>query len=300
MTNEIKQAFGHPEVRAIATRGSDFADRISVRGHIEDVEIGAFQAERDNTQRLKFDLVVEVADHQGAASDDVDLILSYDSLTDAISHELAAERLDLLETLAEKIAARVLLQPQACRVFVRIEKLDRGSGALGVEIVRGRDQHAKPTEIKSTTAPILVYLKTHTEFSRWLDNFEKLSAPVVICLEKPKTPTPAATDERSRQHIDLLEIEQSVWALASQDDRCLVVSSRTELDWAIAQNALCIWVPTKTVMNAVNGPKGKVSGLELTRWLAEELNAKRLISVADGQKTSGFESFRSSDFKDFT
>ena len=37
------------------------------------------------------------------------------------------------------VADRILLEPQAMRVFVRIEKLDRGPGALGVEIVRARD-----------------------------------------------------------------------------------------------------------------------------------------------------------------
>ena len=46
-------------------------------------------------------------------------------------HELAEERLNLLETLAERIADRILHAPQALRVFVRIEKLDRGPGALG-------------------------------------------------------------------------------------------------------------------------------------------------------------------------
>ena len=52
--------------------------------------------------------------------------------------ELAAERLNLLETLAARVAERILAEPQAMRVFVRVEKLDRGPGALGVEIVRAR------------------------------------------------------------------------------------------------------------------------------------------------------------------
>ena len=50
----------------------------------------------------------------------------------------AAERLNLLETLAEKVAERLLAEPAAMRVFVRIEKLDVGPYALGVEIVRSR------------------------------------------------------------------------------------------------------------------------------------------------------------------
>lgn len=64
----------------------------------------------------------------------MDKILSYDRLTEAIAAELAAERLNLLETLADRIAARILREPQAERVFLRIEKLDRGPWVLGSKL----------------------------------------------------------------------------------------------------------------------------------------------------------------------
>ena len=84
--------------------------------------------------------------HTAAQDDDVDKVISYDTITEAIEHELAAERVNLLETLAERVAARCLADPRAVRVFVRIEKLDRIPGALGVEIVRSRlpGQRAAP------------------------------------------------------------------------------------------------------------------------------------------------------------
>ena len=73
--------------------------------------------------------------------------MSYDRVTEAIALELADERLNLLETLAERVAERILLEPQAMRAFVRIEKLDRGPGALGVEIVRVRQR--MPTDVSA-------------------------------------------------------------------------------------------------------------------------------------------------------
>ena len=73
-----------------------------------------------------------------AATDDVDQVLSYDTITEAIEYQLHVERLNLLETLAERIAAQILTHAQALRAFVRIEKLDRIPGSLGVEIVRTR------------------------------------------------------------------------------------------------------------------------------------------------------------------
>ncbi|MCX8509009.1 MAG: dihydroneopterin aldolase, partial [Rhodobacteraceae bacterium] len=122
--------------------GDNPPDRISLRDYVVAADIGAFQQERGQVQRLRFNMAVELRPQDGAATDDVDLILSYDRLIEAVDAELAAERLNLLETLAERIAARVLCEPQALRVFLRIEKLDRGPFDLGVEIVRARDRDA--------------------------------------------------------------------------------------------------------------------------------------------------------------
>ena len=153
MADEIRLAFAHPSERAIATEGDAPRDRISLRDHVRDVEIGAFQAERGHTQRIRFDVVVEVMPFTAPLDDDVDRILSYDRVSEAISTELAAERVNLLETLAERIAERILLEPQAMRAFVRIEKLDRGPGALGVEIVRSRRDFGAHLSEASSTCP---------------------------------------------------------------------------------------------------------------------------------------------------
>ena len=139
MSSEIHLAFAHPKERSEANETEPVYDRISLRDHIVEVEIGAFQSERGSKQRVCFNIVVEVKPLDHKIEDDVDRILSYDRVTEAITIELNVERLNLLETLAERIADRILIEPQAIRVFVRIEKLDRGPGALGVEIVRSNE-----------------------------------------------------------------------------------------------------------------------------------------------------------------
>ena len=141
MIDDIHLAFAHPEERAAAT-AAGVPDRISLRDYIVTVEIGAFQAERGTQQRIRFNVVVEVQPPTGPMDDDVDRILSYDRVTEAITSALAAERLNLLETLAERVAELIIASPQAMRVFVRIEKLDRAPGALGVEIMRDRGRIA--------------------------------------------------------------------------------------------------------------------------------------------------------------
>lgn len=277
MTDEITQAFGYPDLRAEAVAGGNPPDRISLRDHIVAAEIGAFQPERGLTQRLRFNIVVELRPQSGAATDDVDLILSYDRLTDAIATELAAERLNLLETLAERVAARILREPQPLRVFLRIEKLDRGAGALGVEIVRSRVRHAAAAA-SDGPRPVVVFVQGDVaELSALVDRFAALSNPVILILALPGDPACAAASPPTALRIDLLAVEQAAWALAARDARLSVVASRTEIDWAMAQGRMIVWAPSKLVLDTSGAPDRVGNGMPLAVWLAETLNAVKLV-----------------------
>ncbi|MDH5799164.1 MAG: dihydroneopterin aldolase, partial [Paracoccaceae bacterium] len=270
MTTDTSQAFAHPEARAIATAGSDPLDRISLRDHVVEVEIGAFQEERGRRQRISFNIVVEVLQHEGAYTDDVDKILSYDTITQAIQAEIGAERINLLETLAARIADRILTEPQAMRVFVRIEKLDRGPGALGVEIVRSAAPHvAQPHD--DIPHPTVVFFSNEAiaspNLTGWLDQLEKLHEPVVFCVGQAKAVAPQAGAAPVQRRIDLLAIEQNAWVLAGRDPRCVVMSTRTELDWAARNGKMAVWAPSKIVLDAVDQPPaGSEDAVALTQW----------------------------------
>lgn len=290
MSNEIRLAFAHPSERAEATSGADPLDRISLRDHIVEVEIGAFQAERGATQRVCFNVVVEVLPTSAAvADDDVDRILSYDKVTEAIAFELAAERLNLLETLAARVADRVLLEPQAQRVFVRIEKLDRGPGALGVEIVRSRKAHLAPVETlveEEPPKPRVVYLSNEALISEnlggWIDQLEAAEEPLILCVGAPDIAAPQTGHEMTQRRVDLLAIEQNAWMLAARDKRCVVVDTRTELDWAMKNGQICVWAPSKIVLDAVDGPDAPPSdALGLAAWFAAEMLADDFWVVGD-------------------
>ncbi len=284
MTSEIRLAFAHPAERAEATAPRGPLDRISLRDHIVEVEIGAFQAERGTTQRICFNVVVEVEPLEAPIDDDVDRILSYDRVTEAIAHELSEERLNLLETLAERIAERILLEPQAVRAFVRIEKLDRGPGALGVEIVRSRAQ-AHPEQIEDERPhPRLVYLSNSAiaseHLSGWIDQLEERQRPLILCVGAPDLQAPQTGHGMTQRRIDLLAIEQNAWMLAARDPRCVVVSTRTELDWAMKNGQISVWAPSKIVLDAVDGPSAHPrDAVALAAWFAATFEAGEMMVI---------------------
>jgi dihydroneopterin aldolase len=293
MTSDIRLAFAHPEARAEASAPADPRDRISVRDHVVPVEIGAFQAERGHTQRVRFNVVVELRPHPAPLEDDVDRILSYDRITEAIAAELAAERLNLLETLAERIAERVLLEPQAMRAFVRVEKLDRGPGALGVEIVRNRA--AQPLRaldtkgVETAVHPLVVYLDNGAidapDLTAMLDGLLAQDLPVILCVGMPPQSVAATGHPAVQRRINLLAIEQNAWRLAAMDSRCVVVSSRTEIDWAMKQGQMIVWAPSKLILDSTDSPDGPAQdGLVLALWLAEHVAAAKLL-MPEGLRT---------------
>lgn len=291
MTSDIRLAFSHPEERAAASFATDPRDRISLRDHVVDVDIGAFQLERGTQQRVRFNIAVEVRPQSGPLEDDVDRILSYEVLVEAIAIELAAERLNLLETLAERVAERILHEPRAMRAFVRVEKLDIGPYALGVEIVRSRAE--VPVQLVAGDAgvvqhPVVVFVGNNAiadeGLSDWLDRLAALDAPVILTVGLPGGAPPQSAAGAAQRRIDLLAIEQNAWVLAGRDRRCLVVSTRTEIDWAMKHRQMVVWAPSKLVLDAVDGPgAGPRNPVALALWLAESLSAVRMEIMGAGQ-----------------
>ena len=284
MTTDIRLAFAHPEERSLASASADPRDRISLRDHMVEVDIGAFQKERGHTQRILFNIVVEVRPAPQPLNDDVDRILSYDRLTEAIATELAAERLNLLETLAERVAERILAEPQAMRAFVRIEKLDVGPYKLGVEIVRSRAEAALKVVgqdgLEAAVHPLVIFLDNATlasaDLSAKLDAWSATGLPVILTLGLPDLPRPQTGHKPTQRRVDLLAIEQNAWGLAARDPRCVVMQTRTEIDWAVKRRQMMVWAPSKMVLDATDGPQAR-DAVGLALWLAETMAADRLI-----------------------
>jgi len=114
----------------------DRVDCVFLRDYIVPVEIGAYAHEHGHTQRVRFNVEAEVMRANGA--DDMRSVFSYDVIMDAIKMILAAGHIELVETIAERLAENVLLHARVRAVTVQVEKLDVAPGAVGVKIRRAR------------------------------------------------------------------------------------------------------------------------------------------------------------------
>jgi dihydroneopterin aldolase len=111
-------------------------DRVFVHDLVLDAEIGVYSHEKGVTQRARFSVDIEVAPSDEAVEDEISRVLDYDTIIATIKGILAEGHINLVETLADEIATRCLAHPRAALVRVKIEKLDKEPGAVGVEIVR--------------------------------------------------------------------------------------------------------------------------------------------------------------------
>ena len=118
--------------------GSAERDRVFMHDLVLDVEIGVYTHEKDVTQRVRFSVDVDLLPSARALDDDIARAFDYDTIIDGIKDIVARGHINLAETLAEEVARHCLAHPRAARATVKIEKLDKEPGAVGVEIVRSK------------------------------------------------------------------------------------------------------------------------------------------------------------------
>ncbi|MDX2289405.1 MAG: dihydroneopterin aldolase [Hyphomicrobiaceae bacterium] len=113
-------------------------DRIFVDSLVLDCHIGVYAEEQGITQKVSFSIEAAVAPAIRSRNDEIVEVPSYDDLSNAVKATIAAGHINLVETMAEHIAERILSDKRIVEVRVRVEKLERGPRAVGVEIVRPR------------------------------------------------------------------------------------------------------------------------------------------------------------------
>ena len=118
------------------------ADRVFVQGLELYCVIGLQPWERQVMQKVRLDLAMETDTRPAGAADDPSRALDYKAVSKRVQQLVEGSSFQLVEALAERIAATVLAEfPAAASVFVRVAKPGavRFAEAVGVEIERRRE-----------------------------------------------------------------------------------------------------------------------------------------------------------------
>ncbi|WP_273024160.1 dihydroneopterin aldolase [Rheinheimera sp.] len=103
-----------------------------------DTVIGVYDWEKTIQQRLFLDLALTTDTKAAAAGDDIKLTLDYAIIADKVTALITAQPIELIETVAERVAAMLLQQFATSKVEVTVSKPGAVAQAqtVGVHIVR--------------------------------------------------------------------------------------------------------------------------------------------------------------------
>ncbi len=115
-------------------------DRITLRGITVDAIHGVYQQEKHTPQRFVVDVVLAIS--RDTASDDLGSTVDYAALAVDIAADVSRDPVDLIETLAERIADTCLSRPLVDEVEVTVHKPQAAMPValddVAVTITRGR------------------------------------------------------------------------------------------------------------------------------------------------------------------
>ncbi|MGY1770376.1 dihydroneopterin aldolase [Blastococcus sp. SYSU D00813] len=103
-------------------------DRITVRGITAHANHGVYDWEREKGQTFSVDVVLELDTRAAAAGDDLDRTVNYAELAQGLHGILTGEPVDLLETLAQRMADACLADPLVDAVEITVHKPDAELG----------------------------------------------------------------------------------------------------------------------------------------------------------------------------
>ena len=263
-------------------QSNNFSDRITLKNYILDLEIGAYSSEKDCTQKVKFDVSLDVNKSRGIKTDDVNDILSYEIIVDAIEKVTKGDRINLLEKCAELIAKICLSNSQVQKAFVKIEKLERIDGQLGVEILREKKDYNFLSSFKEGKDKIIVYLPNsvinNKKITLWLDAFYSHKSDFIIITDPYDLNLSKSKKADINQEILKLSFLQNALILKSLRNY-LYNFSLSDPSYLFSNNLIGIFIPDNHFFEKFFFDSSSPLSYEIFLFMAKTFEAKKLISL---------------------
>ena len=248
--------------------------RIVVRDLLLMCRIGIYEHERLAPQRIRINVDLAVAETVAGADDDIANVYNYEDVISGTKAVIAQRHIDLVETLAEEIAAHCLQDARVLDVRVRVEKLDVYAEAesVGIEIVRHQSQpcpHAVPPSA-------VVVLRQGPQIQAWLKYLA--GQPVVIVAHGG----PFADAVQAVAGLSVTATQDLMQTAMTQAGRVLMdwlpqlqpVDNLADLAPAMAAGRAAVWLP-------VADHKQPHQPFDLAVWLAGQVGCSRLLLVGE-------------------
>jgi dihydroneopterin aldolase len=122
--------------------------RIFVRDLVAPWNIGIYEHEQDQPQRVRFNIDLSVREAEKFDADKYKQVVCYAEIVEGVRRLADDGHVNLVETLASRVADLCLSDPRVATVTVRTEKLDaiEDVASVGIEITRTRDDVARASE----------------------------------------------------------------------------------------------------------------------------------------------------------
>lgn len=271
--------------------------RIVVRDLLLMCRIGIYEHERLAPQRVRINVDLAVTETAGAAADDIVNVYNYEDVINGVKAVIASGHINLVETLAEEIAAHCLKTSIVEDVRVRVEKLDvyADCESIGIEIERkqSKSRMAERRQIGvSGSYPLpkaIVKLGGSLASGPWLRPWlaELARHPVVVVPGGgPFADIVRQTQETLKfgdgaaHRMALTAMDQFGRALADMEPKFQLASQPMDIGRALAGGRPVIWLPSGLIEGHRDIQEGwDVTSDSLSAWLAGALGVTRLILV---------------------
>ncbi len=118
----------------------NYEEKVIIKQLILDLKLGYFEFEKENTQKVKFNLEVNYQDKKPSNDKDIKSIVNYAKIVKLIKKLVRNKHYNFLETLAEDVFDELFKDKRIDKITLQIEKLEimKDCSSVGIQISKKR------------------------------------------------------------------------------------------------------------------------------------------------------------------
>jgi len=118
----------------------NYEKKILIKELILDLKLGYYNFEKENSQKVKFNLEVDYEDKKPTSDDDIKSIVNYGKLVKLIKKLTKNKHYNFLETLAEDVFDVLFKDKRIGKIKLQIEKMEilKDCASVGIQVTKKR------------------------------------------------------------------------------------------------------------------------------------------------------------------